>query len=90
MFLSAGYLGLFCQRARCCCTQGYAVSRIVAWGEGLLLRTQDTNERVWRWVILGNSEPTDSCVGELTAHTLPGNVCVLGQRRARRECLMKG
>lgn len=80
MFLAAGYLGLFCQRARCCCTPGCALSRTVACGEGAA--TEDSG---YRWagvevVILGNSEPEDSCVGELTAHTVPGNVCVLGQR----------
>lgn len=68
--------------SRPCCIQNCGL------GEGLLLRTQDTNERCGG-VILGNSEPV-FCVGELTAHTLPGNVCVFGQRRARRECLMKG
>lgn len=37
----------------------------------------------YKWAGVKVGDPADSCVGELTAHTLPGNVCVLGQRRAR-------
>lgn len=69
MFLAAGYLGLFFQMLNVAVLQAVLSPELWRGGRGLLLKTQDTDGRVWRWVVLGNSEPADSCVGELTAHT---------------------
>ena len=78
MILTAGYLGLFCQRARCCCTQGYMLIQNCGMVGGAAAQNSG-----YKWAGVKVGDPADSCVGELTAHTLPGNVCVLGQRRAR-------
>ena len=58
MFLAAGYLGLFCQRARCCCTPGCALSRTVAWGEGAA--TENSGYR-WAGVEVGGPGKLRTC-----------------------------